>query len=151
MILRQKISAQDERPVDVVMEEYLALLTQSVAFRFRSDVPVGINLSGGLDSSVLLSLVHKLQGMESDVKAFTFITGDPNYDETPWVKQMLAQTRHPSYLCELKAAEVPGLAESVQYFEDEPYGGIPTLAYARLFERARVRGCDRPAGWQRHG
>ncbi len=138
--LAEKVNETDTRPVDVVMEEYLALLTQSVAFRFRSDVPVGINLSGGLDSSVLLSLVHQIQGPESDVKAFTFVTGDPAYDETPWAQQMLAQTRHPSILCQLTAEEVPALAESVQYHEDEPFGGIPTLAYARLFERARAEG-----------
>ncbi len=138
--LAEKVSETDTRPVDVVMEEYLALLEQSVAFRFRSDVPVGINLSGGLDSSVLLSLVHQIQGSESDVKAFTFVTGDPAYDETLWVQQMLAQTRHPSFLCQLTVEEVPALAESVQYHEDEPFGGIPTLAYARLFERARSEG-----------
>jgi asparagine synthase (glutamine-hydrolysing) len=138
--LVDKVSETDIRPVEIVMEEYLALLEQSVAFRFRSDVPVGINLSGGLDSSILLSLVHRIQGPESNVKAFTFITGDPSYDETPWVKQMLAQTRHPSFLCLLTAEEVPALAESVQYFEDEPYGGLPTLAYGRLFERARSEG-----------
>ena len=138
--LASKVDQTDTRPVDTVMEEYLALLEQSVAFRFRSDVPVGINLSGGLDSSVLLSLVQQIQGPGSDVKAFTFVTNDPAYDETPWVSKMLAQTRHPSVLCQLTASEVPGLAESVQYYEDEPFGGIPTLAYARLFERARAEG-----------
>jgi len=138
--LANKVTEVDTRPVDVVMEEYLTLLEQSVAFRFRSDVPVGINLSGGLDSSVLLSLVHSIQGPESDVKAFTFVTGEQAYDETPWVQEMLAQTRHPSILCLLTAGEIPALAESVQYYEDEPFGGIPTLAYARLFERARAEG-----------
>ncbi len=138
--LSEKVTETDTRPMDAVMEEYLALLEQSVAFRFRSDVPVGINLSGGLDSSLLLSLVHQIQGPESDVKAFTFVTGDPAYDELPWVRQMLSQTRHPLITCLLIAAEVPELAESVQYHEDEPFAGLPTLAYARLFERARAEG-----------
>jgi asparagine synthase (glutamine-hydrolysing) len=138
--LAEKVSEQDPRPEETVMQEYSALLRQSVEFRFRSDVPVGINLSGGLDSSVLLSLVQQIQGAESDVKAFTFVTGDPAYDETPWVGQMLAQTKHPSVLCRLAANDVPRLAESVQYHQDEPFGGIPTLAYARLFEEARARG-----------
>ncbi len=138
--LAERVAQTDMRPLDLVSEEYLALLEQSVAFRFRSDVPVGINLSGGLDSSVLLSLVHKIQGPDSNVKAFTFVTGDPAYDETPWVNQMLAHTNHPSILCPLTASEVPEMAVSVQYHEDEPFGGIPTLAYARLFEHARREG-----------
>jgi asparagine synthase (glutamine-hydrolysing) len=82
-------------------------------------------------------LVQAVQGAESEVKAFTFVTGDERYDELPWVKQMLAKTRHPSVVCRLTAAEVPALAESVQRHQDEPFGGLPTLAYARLFEQAR--------------
>jgi asparagine synthase (glutamine-hydrolysing) len=130
----------DERSDETVEEEYLDLLLQSVRLRFRSDVPVGINLSGGLDSSTLLGLVHSVQGADSEVKAYTFATGDAAYDETPWVRQMLDQTRHPSTVCMLSADEVPELAASVARFEDEPFGGIPTLAYARLFELARAQG-----------
>lgn len=39
-------------------EQYVALLKDSVNLRFRADVPVGFNVSGGLDSSVLLALVN---------------------------------------------------------------------------------------------
>lgn len=130
----------DCRPPEVVAEEYLALLQESVSLRFRSDVPVGINLSGGLDSSTLLGLVHAVQGPESEVRVFTFVTGDDRYDETPWVARMLERTRHPSVLCRLSPSEVPDLAHSVQSHQYEPFGGLPTLAYARIFEQARAQG-----------
>ena len=132
--------AHDERPTAAVEEEYLAFLEQSVRLRFRSDVPVGVNLSGGVDSSLLLGLVDCLQGSDSDVKAFTFITGDPDYDELPWVQAMLRQTQHQSITCLLEPNDVADLADSVQNSQDEPFGGVPTLAYARLFERARAEG-----------
>ena len=132
--------AFDDRPTADVADEYLSLMRDSIRLRFRSDVPVGINLSGGLDSSVLLALVRDLQGADSHVQAFTFATGDPAYDETPWVRQMLEQTSHPWTLCPLRPEEVPALAASVQESEDEPFGGLPTLAYARLFEHARDAG-----------
>lgn len=127
----------DCRPLDVVAEEYGSLLADSVRLRFRSDVAVGINLSGGLDSSTLLGLVQAVQGPDSDIKAFTFATGDAEYDELPWVRQMLERTRHPSVVCSLRPERVPELARSVQYFQDEPFGGLPTIAYANLFEQAR--------------
>jgi asparagine synthase (glutamine-hydrolysing) len=130
----------DSRPVASIKDEYLELLRESVTLRFRSDVPVGINLSGGLDSSTLLGVVQSLQGEKSDVGAFTFITGDKNYDELPWVRKMLAQTRHELKVCRLRPTEVPVLAESVQRHQDEPFGGLPTLCYARLFEEARTSG-----------
>ncbi|MEO8074160.1 MAG: asparagine synthase (glutamine-hydrolyzing), partial [Acidobacteriota bacterium] len=130
----------DERPEAEVREEYFELMKDSVKLRFRADVPVGINLSGGLDSSSLLGLVHAVQGEDSDVKAFTFTTGDENYDELPWVKEMLAKTNHPLIVSELSPGEVPELAQKVQYSQDEPFGGMPTLAYAKLFEKARENG-----------
>jgi asparagine synthase (glutamine-hydrolysing) len=130
----------DQRTRSEVEEEYYELMKESVKLRFRSDVPVGINLSGGLDSSILLGLVHSIQGYNSDVKAFTFITGDVNYDELPWVGQMLAKTNHSLIVSKLSPKDVPELAADVQYYQDEPFGGIPTLAYAKLFEKARENG-----------
>jgi asparagine synthase (glutamine-hydrolysing) len=130
----------DSRAEHIVREEYLDLLMESIQLRFRSDVPVGINLSGGLDSSALLGLVQAVEGPESNIKAFTFVTGDPQYDELPWVQQMLARTNHPSVVCRLRPSDVPELAESVQSHQDEPFGGLPTLAYAKLFEQARAEG-----------
>jgi asparagine synthase (glutamine-hydrolysing) len=130
----------DRRPADEVREEYTALLRDSIRLRFRSDVPVGISLSGGVDSSTLLGLVSAVRGPDDDIQAFTFVTDDPRYDELPWVERALARTRHPLTVCRLSAAQVPALAESVQDAEDEPFGGIPTLAYARVFEEARARG-----------
>jgi asparagine synthase (glutamine-hydrolysing) len=130
----------DERTHAEVIAEYVDLLSDSVRLRFRADVPVGINLSGGLDSSTLLGLVQRVQGADSTVKAFTFTTGDDHYDELPWVRQMLAHTQHPISVCQLNADEVPELALSVQAHQDEPFGGLPTLAYAKIFERARQEG-----------
>lgn len=139
--LAERVPEQDDsRSISVVKEEYRELLMESVRLRFRADVPVGINLSGGLDSSTLLGLVHAVQGEDSSVKAFTFITGDERYDELPWVEQMLAQTRHPHCVSTLTVEEIPDLAHQVQIHQDEPFGGIPTLAYAKIFQMARQEG-----------
>lgn len=121
-------------------EEYLSLLKDSIRLRFRSDVALGINLSGGLDSSLLLELVQAVHGRDNDVKIFTFTTGDYRYDESLWVEKMLETTRHPLIPCRLDAKDVPAMAVSVARSLDEPFGGLPTLAYARLFEIAQAQG-----------
>jgi asparagine synthase (glutamine-hydrolysing) len=139
--LSEKIATDfDNRPETEVCEEYLELLKDSVNLRFRADVPIGINLSGGVDSSTLLGLVHALEKPESEVSAYTFTTGDARYDELPWVEKMLKKTAHPLVVSKLEAADVPDLAASIQESQDEPFGGIPTLAYAKLFAAARQNG-----------
>lgn len=130
----------DTRPATFVCDEYRALLEETVKLRFRADVPVGINLSGGLDSSILLGLVHRVKGGDSNASVFTFATGDPAYDELPWVNAMLATTRHPLVTCVLHPRDVPERAASIARAADEPYGGLPTLAYSVIFEEARKAG-----------
>nr|WP_315177534.1 asparagine synthase (glutamine-hydrolyzing) [uncultured Flavobacterium sp.] len=117
-------------------EQYLALLKDSINLRFRADVPVGFAISGGLDSSVLLALVN-LQEDYSKINAYTFYSDNPDYDELPWVEQMIAKTNNPLTKVLLQADEVSDLSEKMAWQQDEPYGGIPTLAYAKIFEQAR--------------
>ncbi len=130
-------------PYKEAKEQYLALLKDSIRLRFRADVPVGFNISGGLDSSVLLALVndHKChpepdEGLKS-INAYTFYTNNSVYDELLWVEQMIAKTGNPLTKVLLQADEVPALAQKMAWQQDEPYGGIPTLAYAKIFEQAR--------------
>jgi asparagine synthase (glutamine-hydrolysing) len=53
----------DLRPEAEIAEEYMALLEDSVALRFRSDVSVGIKLSGGVDSAALLAGVQRARAL----------------------------------------------------------------------------------------
>lgn len=135
--LAKGIDSRDDREV---AEELLELLEDSIRLRLRADVPIGICLSGGFDSSLLLSLVRRRLGPRCNLSTFTFITGDPSYDETPWVLPMLEGTEHPAHFCELRAEHVPGLAERVAWYQDEPFGGFPTLAMASVHESARRHG-----------
>lgn len=127
--------------VNNLQEEYLELLLDSIRLRFRSDVPVGFNVSGGLDSSILLAMISKIKAGETEnIEAFSFYTGDDRYDELPWVKDLISKTKSPLNPVLLSIGEVPDLIEKVTFFQDEPYGGFPTLAYSKIFESAREKG-----------
>ena len=126
-------------PYDEVKKIYEELITESIRLRFRADVPVGFNLSGGLDSSTLLAYVNLLFGGKN-IEAYTFYTGDERYDELPWVEQMTALTGNPLHKVKLSPELAPGLIEEMAYIQDEPYGGLPTVAYGNLFREARNNG-----------
>jgi asparagine synthase (glutamine-hydrolysing) len=125
---------------DELKQQYLFLLEDSIKLRFRSDVPVGFNISGGLDSSLLLALVHKLFPNKADVKAYTFYSNDQKYDELPWVEKLIAQTNYPLQKCLFDKNEVTQLIQKISYYQDEPFGGFPTMAYSNLFKEARNNG-----------
>jgi asparagine synthase (glutamine-hydrolysing) len=121
---------------DEVKKTYKELLEDSIKLRFRSDVPVGFNVSGGLDSSTLLALVNRNEKGEK-INAYTFYTGDPNYDELPWVEELLENTQNPLSKILLSASEVKDQSVKMSGFQDEPFGGIPTIAYGKIFQQAR--------------
>lgn len=118
-------------------DHYLMLLKDSVQLRFRADVTVGFNISGGLDSSVLLAMVNSQENGNNNINAYTFYTDNPEYDELPWVEMMIAKTKNPLTKVLFQVDIVPDFARKMEWQQDEPYGGIPTLAYAKLFEQAR--------------
>jgi asparagine synthase (glutamine-hydrolysing) len=121
-------------------EEYFSLLRDSIRLRFRADVPVGFNISGGLDSSILLALINVEYPGSKDIEAFTFYTDSKDYDELPWVEDLIRLTKNPLNRVLLRASDVTDLIEKVGYFEDEPFGGFPTLAYSLIFGKAKEKG-----------
>lgn len=128
----------EEKPINFkdALEELNFLISDSIRLRLKSDVPLGINLSGGLDSSMLLHYntqnEHNFQNFES----FTFYTGNDRYDELPWVQELIAQYKHNSNFVLLSQNEVLDLCHEVSTSQAEPFGGIPTLAYFKVFQSA---------------
>lgn len=118
---------------------YEKLLLDSIKLRFRADVPVGFNVSGGVDSSTLLALVNKVQN-NHNIQAYTFYTDDKRYDELPWVKELVNITNNPLLEVLLEPNDVEKLSLEISKIQDEPYGGIPTLAYSKIFKMARLHG-----------
>ena len=139
-VFEDEIKKHQELSLDYkeVKDTYFNLLGDSIKLRFRADVPVGFNISGGVDSSALLVLVNKTQS--NNINGYTFYTGDNRYDELPWVEELISITKNPLYTVKLEHNEVEELTKELSYFQDEPFGGLPTIAYAKLFKQARSNG-----------
>lgn len=127
------------RPEGELSEELRSLLSSAVEKRLMSDVPIGIFLSGGLDSSAVAAFAARKIGAD---RLNTFCLGfdDPSYDESKFARQVaeVIGCRHfETHLCLEHAAEaLPGILESL----DEPLGDpsiLPTYLLCR-FARRRV-------------
>lgn len=66
-------------------EQFRELLTDSVRLRLRADVPVGSSLSGGLDSSTIVSVINRLLPADGIQKTFSARFDEPASDEGKWI------------------------------------------------------------------
>ncbi len=69
-------------------EELRGLLRDAVRLRLRSDVPVGVYLSGGIDSSVIALLTSEI--MKERFKSFSVTFADADFDESRYQNEMVA-------------------------------------------------------------
>jgi len=79
--------ALGDRPEAALVEELRHLLSQAVARRLIADVPLGIFLSGGIDSSTVLAFAA--QTVPADrLKTFTIGFAEPSFDESAFAREV---------------------------------------------------------------
>lgn len=117
-------------------EELDSLLTKAVALRLDSDRPLGIFLSGGLDSSTILSHAAQLRPPES-IESFAIGFQEESFDESIYAKQMAAQvgSHHRTEMCDLETARA--LLTDLPSIIDEPLGDSSILPTYLLCKFAR--------------
>ena len=100
-------------------EQYRELFTESLKLHLRSDVEVAASLSGGLDSSAIVCLAHKLQG--SSMQTFSSYYGeDPVLDERKWIKLIVEQTGARAHYVSPSAKDAAGWLEEINWYNDLP-------------------------------
>lgn len=115
------------------------LLDTSVRWAMRSDVPMGINLSGGVDSAALLGISTRFNN-RTPLKAFTQDYADPKYSERESVLKTVNFLGRDVFFSETSADQFWDLHTSVQEIQDEPYAGVPVAGYAGLYSNADQQG-----------
>lgn len=121
-----KISYNDAK------SELNKILSSAFDYRMVSDVPVGVFLSGGYDSTAVASIIQK--GSSKKIKTFT-IGFNEGVNEAPQAKKIAAHlgTDHTEYYCTYKEAKA--IIEDLAYYYDEPFSdssAIPTILVSKL-------------------
>jgi asparagine synthase (glutamine-hydrolysing) len=119
-------------------EELQALLAESVRLRLGSDVPLGVLLSGGVDSSSIAALA--VRASSEAVKTFSISFAESSFDESQYaraVAKFLGTDHHEERLSANLAANLVG---EIGSWMDEPFSDpslVPTYLLSR-FTRKHV-------------
>ncbi len=124
------------------ISEVRRLFIDSVRVRLRSDVPVGVLLSGGVDSSSIAAVAHHLQGDLGAPQLLSSISDDARFDETEHINAMERHLRQNAWKIVLhtSAATVGEDLATLNWINDQPVTGLSALGHYRLMECAKQRG-----------
>ena len=140
---RFQIEPDDSLGVDAeprLIEELTALLGQAAQRRLMSDVPVGLFLSGGLDSSVVLAALAAARPNDR-FDTFTIGFTEPSFDESPYATAVAAHLGSRHHERRLAVDSALDLIPFVLSRLDEPLGDASILPTAMLcgFARENVK------------
>jgi asparagine synthase (glutamine-hydrolysing) len=128
--------AEPVPPYDDAVRELRAKLEHAVRSRLVSDVPLGIFLSGGIDSSAVAALAAR----EGALETFSIGFEEGSFDESRHARAVAARIGSHHHERIVRAAEMPDLVPRLGALLDEPIGDasiLPTSALSR-FARERV-------------
>ncbi len=114
------------------------LIDEAVECRLLSDVPLGVFLSGGIDSSAIVAAMSRRQ--HKDINTFTLDFTERGYGEGPFAEQLARryQTRHHTEV--VSASDLLGHFEEALDAADQPsIDGINTYYVCKLARRSGLK------------
>ncbi len=115
------------------------LFLDSVKLHLRSDVPLGLALSGGVDSSAIACAIRHLEP-KMDLHTFSFIGEEGSTSEEPWIDVINRATNAISHKVKVGAAELERSLTDLVQTQGEPFGGTAMFAQYCIFKEARKSG-----------
>lgn len=115
------------------------LLLESIKLRLRSDVPVGTCLSGGLDSSAIVSLANPLL-KEGFQRTFSILQPTHPQDETPYINRLIDKFNVSAKKKIIDGHDLKKDLKQLIRSHDEPFTSTSMYAQWKVFELAKSSG-----------
>lgn len=125
----KKLFLSEEEWEDILLEK----LRESVQSRLIADVPLGVFLSGGIDSSALLALMSQITSKR--IKTFTISFDDPKFDESKYASLVAKQYESDHKTFKVTNKLMGDVFSHLTDYYDEPFAdnsAIPTIVLSKL-------------------
>lgn len=116
------------------------LLVSAVELRMRSDVPVGICVSGGLDSSILVGILYDRLGVGPEFQGFSAVFPGLPLDESAYIDALARRYPFASRRTSPGPGDALAAVASLSWILDGPSTGFSVFAQHEVMRLARACG-----------
>jgi asparagine synthase (glutamine-hydrolysing) len=120
-------------------EQLREMLLENVRLHLRSDVPLGVTLSGGIDSSAIACMVRHLKP-DVPIHTFSFIIKHGPESEESWVDKINGHIKSVAHKVSVTSDELKVDLENLIDTQGEPFGSTSIYAQYRVFKLAKESG-----------
>jgi asparagine synthase (glutamine-hydrolysing) len=133
---KEKLDVNESQALDIVRNELKDCLEKHLI----ADVPLGVFLSGGIDSSAIVSLAAKL--LDRELNTLSVVFPDTRYDESKFAQKVGERYRTKHQEIRILDKELVGLVENFLAAMDQPtIDGLNTYLVSLSAKRAGLKVC----------
>ncbi|QCW99657.1 asparagine synthase (glutamine-hydrolyzing) [Aggregatimonas sangjinii] len=118
-------------------EELNSILKDAVDLRMYAEVPVGVFLSGGVDSSLIAATA--VAGASNSVKTFSIKFNEKRFDESGFAQQVADHLKTDHHVIECDYRESLSLIDNFTDYFDEPFGDSSAIPQMLLAKHTRKK------------
>lgn len=133
----QRLAQASDKEIE---REFFNTFESAIKLQLRSDVPVGLQLSGGFDSSAVTGMVHRVLGGQKNARLFSFVYGDYADKEVSYMRSLARGLGWKLEITHVLPNDMQRLMERAVWHTEEPFPGLPTFGQFLLAEKCRAEG-----------
>ena len=137
-----EVSKKDKVPFDSKTKERLHdIIVEAVLSQTLSDVPIGLTLSGGIDSSIVAGILATFY--DKPINIFTAQSPNSKYDESKYVAAVISKFNNRNFILHKKNLTDLSIKEDLSKYikiQEEPFGDPSIIAHGFLMGMAAEAG-----------
>lgn len=117
-------------------EKFNSLIDKSFRIQLRSDAKLGINVSSGLDSCLMMLNLNKINGGQGDITANSYFFGENLIDEKNDLQNFVEKINWKVNFVKIVPEDIIKYSEDVMVSQEQPFPGIITYAKHILINKS---------------
>ncbi len=116
----------------VNLDDFEKVFENSIRLRLRSDVPLSLHYSGGIDSTAIICKLIDMFGKKIPLKLYCVKYQNKSNVDLIRARKVCKILNLKLNEINFKSDELKKMSNEIQFFMDEPFGGVPLLAMGKL-------------------